>query len=53
MEDGVPMNNVFSGNPVKRLEFFPKATPENFMKGLDVAVLETGRNISCLVTMYS
>ena len=48
--DGVPMNHVFSGKPVERLELFLKTTPGNFMKGLDVAVLETGRNISCLVT---
>ncbi|XVE61339.1 hypothetical protein DITRI_Ditri06bG0031500 [Diplodiscus trichospermus] len=50
VEDGVPMNHVFSGNPLERLELFVKATPGNFMKSLDRAVLETGRNISCLIT---
>ncbi|XP_022762393.1 anthocyanidin 3-O-glucosyltransferase 7-like [Durio zibethinus] len=50
MEDGVPMNHVFSGNPVERLDLFLMAAPGNFKNGLDVAVLETGRNVSCLVT---
>ncbi|XVE93593.1 hypothetical protein REPUB_Repub01dG0207900 [Reevesia pubescens] len=47
VEDGVPMNHVFSGNP---LELFFKATPGNFIKGLEIAVLETGRKVSCLIT---
>lgn len=50
VKDGVPTNHVFSGNPVERLELFLKAAPANFKECLDVAVLETGRNISCLVT---
>ncbi|WRX14949.1 UDP-glucuronosyl/UDP-glucosyltransferase - like 10 [Theobroma cacao] len=50
VEDGVPINHVLRGNPAKRLELFLKATPGNFIKGLDVAVLETGRKVSCLVT---
>ncbi|XVE49445.1 hypothetical protein DITRI_Ditri01bG0083100 [Diplodiscus trichospermus] len=43
------MNHVFGGNPVERLELFLKATRGNFMKGLDVGVMETGRNISRLI----
>nr|KJB47252.1 hypothetical protein B456_008G018000 [Gossypium raimondii] len=39
VEDGVPANDVFSGNPVERLDLFLKATPANFQKGLDVAVI--------------
>ncbi|KAE8691094.1 GPI transamidase subunit PIG-U isoform 1 [Hibiscus syriacus] len=50
VEDGVPINHVFSGNPVERLDLFLKATPGNFQKALDVAVMETGRKVSCLVT---
>ncbi|MBA0835842.1 hypothetical protein Goarm_008096 [Gossypium armourianum] len=50
VEDGVPVNHVFSGNPVERLDLFLKATPGNFQKGLDAAVMETGRKVNCLVT---
>ncbi|KAE8711560.1 GPI transamidase subunit PIG-U isoform 1 [Hibiscus syriacus] len=50
VEDGVPINHVFNGNPVERLDLFLKATPGNFQKDLDFAVMETGRKVSCLVT---
>ncbi|KAK8658451.1 hypothetical protein V6N13_036657 [Hibiscus sabdariffa] len=50
VEDGVPINHVFSGNPVERLDLFLKAAPENFQKALDIAIRETGSNVSCLVT---
>ncbi|KAG4197801.1 hypothetical protein ERO13_A05G047450v2 [Gossypium hirsutum] len=50
VEDGVPVNHVFSGNPVERLDLFLKATLGNFQKGLDVAVMETGRKVNCFVT---
>ncbi|GMJ00576.1 UDP-glucosyl transferase 78D2 [Hibiscus trionum] len=50
VEDGVPINHVFSGNPVERLDLFLKAAPENFQRALDIAVKESGRNVSCLVT---
>ncbi|XVF44882.1 hypothetical protein PTKIN_Ptkin02bG0159100 [Pterospermum kingtungense] len=50
VDDGVAMSHVFSGHPVERLDLFLKAAPANFMKCLDIAVSESGRNISCLVT---
>ncbi|KAG5239105.1 flavonoid O-galactosyl transferase family protein [Salix suchowensis] len=48
--DGVPLNHVFSGNPIERVELFIKETPENFMMALDMAEAETGQKISCLMT---
>ncbi|KAJ6983960.1 hypothetical protein NC653_022244 [Populus alba x Populus x berolinensis] len=48
--DGVPLNHVFSGDPIERVELFIKETPENFQTALDMAVAETGQKISCLLT---
>ncbi|KAJ6409917.1 hypothetical protein OIU84_009414 [Salix udensis] len=48
--DGVPLNHVFSGDPIERVELFVKEAPENFKTALDMAVLETGRKISCMMT---
>ncbi|XP_061959573.1 kaempferol 3-O-beta-D-galactosyltransferase-like [Populus nigra] len=48
--DGVPLNHVFSGHPIERVELFIKETPENFQTALDMAVAETGQKISCLLT---
>ncbi|KDP35970.1 hypothetical protein JCGZ_09942 [Jatropha curcas] len=47
--DGVPLNHVFSGHPIERLDLFIKATPENYKQGLELAVTEMGR-INCLIT---
>ncbi|KAJ6409916.1 hypothetical protein OIU84_009413 [Salix udensis] len=47
--DGVPLNHVFSGDPIERLELFIKEAPENFKTALDMAVAETGWKISCLI----
>ncbi|KAJ6692871.1 GLYCOSYLTRANSFERASE [Salix purpurea] len=48
--DGVPLNRVFSGDPIERVELFIKEAPENFKTAMDMAVAETGRKISCLIT---
>ncbi|KAJ6409918.1 hypothetical protein OIU84_009415 [Salix udensis] len=48
--DGVPLNHVFSGNPIERVELFIKETPENVKTALDMAEAETGQKISCLMT---
>ncbi|KAJ6671523.1 GLYCOSYLTRANSFERASE [Salix viminalis] len=48
--DGVPLNHVFSGNPIERVELFIKETPENFKMAMDMAEAETGQKISCLMT---
>ncbi|KAB1224445.1 Anthocyanidin 3-O-glucosyltransferase 2 [Morella rubra] len=49
--DGVPEGHVLTpGNPLEELELFLKAAPESFRKGMDMAVAETGRKISCLLT---
>ncbi|KAJ6716939.1 GLYCOSYLTRANSFERASE [Salix koriyanagi] len=48
--DGVPLNHVFSGDPIERVELFIKEAPGNFKTALDLAVAETGRKISCLMT---
>ncbi|KDP38229.1 hypothetical protein JCGZ_04872 [Jatropha curcas] len=47
--DGVPLNHVFSGHPIERLDLFIEATPENYKKGLELAVAEMGQ-INCLIT---
>ncbi|KAJ6904438.1 hypothetical protein NC652_022445 [Populus alba x Populus x berolinensis] len=47
--DGVPLNHVFSGDPIERVELFIKETPKNFKMALDMAVAETGQKISCLI----
>ncbi|KAJ9174986.1 hypothetical protein P3X46_013575 [Hevea brasiliensis] len=49
VSDGVPMNQVFSGPPIERVDLFVKATPDNFRKGLELAATEMGQ-ISCLIT---
>ncbi|OMO85286.1 UDP-glucuronosyl/UDP-glucosyltransferase [Corchorus capsularis] len=49
VDDGIPPNHVFSENPLEILEFFLKAAPGNFKKGLDVAELESGKKVNCLI----
>ncbi|KAJ6409915.1 hypothetical protein OIU84_009412 [Salix udensis] len=48
--DGVPLNHVFSGDPIERVELFVKEAPGNFKTALDMAEAETGWKISCLIT---
>ncbi|KAM7270704.1 hypothetical protein ACFE04_029918 [Oxalis oulophora] len=50
VDDGVPINHVLSKNPVEKLDFFIKVTPDNFKTGLEIAVSETNKNICCLIT---
>ncbi|RVW90731.1 UDP-glycosyltransferase 78D2 [Vitis vinifera] len=48
--DGVPVGHVLSGNPAEGVGLFLKEAPANFKRAMEVAVAETGRKISCLVT---
>ncbi|KAB1224452.1 Anthocyanidin 3-O-glucosyltransferase 2 [Morella rubra] len=49
--DEVPEGHVLTpGNPLEEFELFLKAARESFRKGMDMAVAETGRKISCLLT---
>lgn len=41
---------MFSGNPQEHMELFMKSARESFKKAMEVAVSETGRKVSCLVT---
>nr|ARA67360.1 UDP-glucose flavonoid 3-O-glucosyltransferase [Paeonia delavayi] len=50
VSDGVPDKYVFTGKHQENIELFMKAAPENFWKGIEAAVAETGRKVSCLVT---
>ncbi|KAJ7949851.1 Glycosyltransferase [Quillaja saponaria] len=48
--DGVPEGYEFAGKPQEEIELFMKAAPESFLKSVVAAVVETGREVSCLVT---
>ncbi|KAL3574302.1 hypothetical protein D5086_024915 [Populus alba] len=48
--DGVPEGYVFSGKPQEHIELFMKSAPNSFKKAMEVAVSETGRKVSCLVS---
>uniref|UniRef100_A0A6M2FBK2 Glycosyltransferase n=1 Tax=Populus davidiana TaxID=266767 RepID=A0A6M2FBK2_9ROSI len=48
--DGAPEGYVFSGNPQEHIELFMKSARESFKKAMEVAVSETGRKVSCLVS---
>lgn len=48
--DGVPEGYVFSGKPQEQIELFMKSAPNSFRKAMEVAVSETGRKVSCLVS---
>ncbi|KAJ4823768.1 hypothetical protein Tsubulata_012084 [Turnera subulata] len=50
VSDGLPSNYQFSGNPQEPVHYFLKAAPDNFKLAMEVAVKETGRKISCLVS---
>uniref|UniRef100_A0A2N9EMH4 Glycosyltransferase n=1 Tax=Fagus sylvatica TaxID=28930 RepID=A0A2N9EMH4_FAGSY len=48
--DGMPEGHVLSRNPLEAVDLFLKVSPENFKRGIDVAVEETGMRISCLIS---
>ncbi|KAL4614976.1 hypothetical protein ACB092_07G091600 [Castanea dentata] len=48
--DGIPAGHVLSPNPIEAVELFIKVSPQNFKRGLEVAVAETGKKISCLIS---
>ncbi|XVF30439.1 hypothetical protein REPUB_Repub16aG0057600 [Reevesia pubescens] len=49
--DGIPEGYDSVGKPVEDIiELFMEVARENFRKGMEVAVAETGRKLSCLVT---
>nr|AHK12773.1 UDP-glycosyltransferase 3 [Litchi chinensis] len=50
LDDGVPTNHVSTQHPLETVELFLKTTPENYKRRLEMAVAETGRHISCLMT---
>ncbi|XP_058728726.1 flavonoid 3-O-glucosyltransferase-like [Vicia villosa] len=50
VNDGLPEGFVPSGSPVEGIHFFIQAMPENFKNAMDLAVTDTGKSITCLVT---
>ncbi|KAF5749341.1 UDP-glucose: flavonoid 3-O-glucosyltransferase [Tripterygium wilfordii] len=48
--DGVPKGYVFTGKHQEEIELFMEAAPESFGKGMEVAMAENGREVTCLVT---
>lgn len=48
--DGIPEGYKMSGNPTEPIGLFLSAAPSSFKKAMDVAVAETGTEISCLIT---
>ncbi|XP_043695718.1 anthocyanidin 3-O-glucosyltransferase 7-like [Telopea speciosissima] len=50
VDDGIPENYVFTGNIQEQIELFMAITPWNFKKGLEIAVIERGRKITCVIS---
>ncbi|KAK8590114.1 hypothetical protein V6N13_088898 [Hibiscus sabdariffa] len=50
VDDGVPEGYVFVEKPQEDIELFMIVAPQNFSKGMEMAVEESGRKLSCLVT---
>ncbi|KAL4353010.1 hypothetical protein GQ457_06G017930 [Hibiscus cannabinus] len=49
VDDG-PEGYVFVGKPQEDIELFMRVAPQNFSKGIEMAVEDSGRKLSCLVT---
>ncbi|XP_059633134.1 flavonol 3-O-glucosyltransferase F3GT2-like [Cornus florida] len=50
VDDGLPEGYVFSGNPLEAVDHFLKAMPDNFKRGVEAVVADTGKKITCLLT---
>ncbi|GMI65925.1 UDP-glucosyl transferase 78D2 [Hibiscus trionum] len=50
VHDGVPEGYVFVGKPQEDIELFMRGAPQDFRMGMEMAVEESGRKLSCLVT---
>lgn len=50
ISDGIPLGHVLTDDPLEPIDLFLKATPKNFQTGIDIAIKETGKNITCLIT---
>ncbi|KAF7838061.1 flavonoid 3-O-glucosyltransferase-like [Senna tora] len=50
VHDGLPDAYVPSGHPIEKVYLFLNAMPENYRRAMDVAVAETGKKISCIIT---
>ncbi|KAF3432674.1 hypothetical protein FNV43_RR23776 [Rhamnella rubrinervis] len=52
VSDGVPEGHQLqlAINPQEAIELFMEATPHNFLEAFKVAVADTGREITCLIT---
>ncbi|PON62437.1 UDP-glucuronosyl/UDP-glucosyltransferase [Trema orientale] len=48
--DGVHEGYTFSGKPQEHIELFMKAAPQSLHRNMDMAVAETGKEVTCLVT---
>ncbi|CAN0858982.1 Anthocyanidin 3-O-glucosyltransferase UFGT [Linum grandiflorum] len=48
--NGIPEGYELTGRPQEAIELFMKAAPGEFKKGIEAAVAESGRKVSCLVT---
>nr|QTU90759.1 flavonoid 3-O-galactosyltransferase [Epimedium koreanum] len=50
ISDGLPENYVFTGNPLEPIGLFLKSAADIFRKGVEVAVSETNKKITCVVS---
>nr|UGB90604.1 UDP-glycosyltransferase superfamily protein [Sinopodophyllum hexandrum] len=50
IDDGVPEGYVFAGRRMEDIELFLSATPGNYRKGIEEAVLDTGKGITCFLS---
>ncbi|KAJ4971785.1 hypothetical protein NE237_004884 [Protea cynaroides] len=50
VDDGIPENYVFTGKRQEDIELFMEATPNNFKKGIEVATMDRGRKITCVMS---
>ncbi|XP_043694593.1 anthocyanidin 3-O-glucosyltransferase 7-like [Telopea speciosissima] len=50
VDDGLPENYVLTGKWGEEIELFMAATPFNFKKSLEVAEVERGRKITCVLS---
>lgn len=49
VDDGIPEGHKLSPNPAEPIGFFLKSAVENFKKAMEIAVADTGKEISCLL----
>ncbi|MED6151697.1 hypothetical protein PIB30_084846 [Stylosanthes scabra] len=50
ISDGIPQGHILSSNPVEKIDLFLNTGPHNLQEGIDLAVADTRKRVTCIIS---